>query len=189
MKESHGIVVTDLAFLPDSLDGRNLRGDNETAMLSVAVDSRCQVHAVPNPSKTTTTTITTTMSELSLSTFYLLSRLVSCLAAARPLWPPGGGRPPPPTAALPRLYLKPGRLRTGRGCGQTWTCLQACKSDSSQGATSATAQMDSDRLYPGFSRSPRWHQSIRSFFILWKSNGGYDSLFRRRVLNLQPCWC
>lgn len=51
MKESHGIVVTDLAFLPDSLDGRNLRGDNETAMLSVAVDSRCQVHAVPNPSK------------------------------------------------------------------------------------------------------------------------------------------
>lgn len=49
MKESHGIVVTDLAFLPDSVDGRNLRGDNETAMLSVAVDSRCQVHAVPNP--------------------------------------------------------------------------------------------------------------------------------------------
>lgn len=51
MKESHGIVVTDLAFLPDSLNGRNLRGDNETAMLSVAVDSRCQVHAVPNASK------------------------------------------------------------------------------------------------------------------------------------------
>ncbi|CAG02780.1 unnamed protein product, partial [Tetraodon nigroviridis] len=50
VKESHGIVVTDLAFLPDSLNGRNLRGDNETAMLSVAVDSRCQVHAVPNPS-------------------------------------------------------------------------------------------------------------------------------------------
>ncbi|XP_034029646.1 prolactin regulatory element-binding protein [Thalassophryne amazonica] len=39
--ESHGIVVTDLAFLPDGL-----KGNNETAMLSVAVDSRCQVHAV-----------------------------------------------------------------------------------------------------------------------------------------------
>eukprot|EP00066_Takifugu_rubripes_P003311 XP_003965791.1 PREDICTED: prolactin regulatory element-binding protein isoform X1 [Takifugu rubripes] len=50
VKESHGIVVTDLAFLPDSLNGRNLRGDNETAMLSVAVDSRCQVHAVPDAS-------------------------------------------------------------------------------------------------------------------------------------------
>ncbi|XP_077951445.1 guanine nucleotide-exchange factor SEC12 isoform X2 [Gasterosteus aculeatus] len=47
-QESHGIVVTDLAFLPDSLKGKNLKGKNETAMLSVAVDSRCQVHAVPN---------------------------------------------------------------------------------------------------------------------------------------------
>ncbi|XP_068603339.1 guanine nucleotide-exchange factor SEC12 [Brachionichthys hirsutus] len=48
VKESHGIVVTDLAFLPDSPNSRNLEGGNETAMLSVAVDSRCQVHAVPN---------------------------------------------------------------------------------------------------------------------------------------------
>ncbi|XP_071324590.1 guanine nucleotide-exchange factor SEC12 [Trachinotus anak] len=48
VKESHGIVVTDLAFLPDSLRGRDIRGNNETAMLSVAVDSRCQVHTVPN---------------------------------------------------------------------------------------------------------------------------------------------
>ncbi|XP_037310477.1 prolactin regulatory element-binding protein [Pungitius pungitius] len=47
-QESHGIVVTDLAFVPDSLKGKNLKGNNETAMLSVAVDSRCQVHAVPN---------------------------------------------------------------------------------------------------------------------------------------------
>lgn len=61
MKESHGIVVTDLAFLPDSLDGRNLRGDNEAAMLSVAVDSRCQVHAVPNPSKPSTSTSSTSL--------------------------------------------------------------------------------------------------------------------------------
>ncbi|GLD48558.1 prolactin regulatory element-binding protein isoform X2 [Lates japonicus] len=48
VQECHGIVVTDLAFLPDSLKGRNIRGNNETAMLSVALDSRCQVHAVPN---------------------------------------------------------------------------------------------------------------------------------------------
>ncbi|KAK9513157.1 hypothetical protein VZT92_026717 [Zoarces viviparus] len=48
VQESHGIVVTDLAFLPDSLKGKNIKGNNETAMLSVAVDSRCQVHTVPN---------------------------------------------------------------------------------------------------------------------------------------------
>ncbi|KAK2810638.1 hypothetical protein Q5P01_000373 [Channa striata] len=48
VQESHGIVVTDLAFLPDSLKGKNIKGNNETAMLCVAVDSRCQVHAVPN---------------------------------------------------------------------------------------------------------------------------------------------
>ncbi|CAN9514184.1 unnamed protein product [Ophioblennius macclurei] len=41
--ESHGIVVTDLCFLPDSL-----RGNNEAALLSVAVDSRLQVHSVAN---------------------------------------------------------------------------------------------------------------------------------------------
>lgn len=46
VQESHGIVVTDLAFLPDSLRGRNIKGKNEAAMLSVAVDSRCQVHAI-----------------------------------------------------------------------------------------------------------------------------------------------
>ncbi|XP_042346271.1 prolactin regulatory element-binding protein [Plectropomus leopardus] len=48
VQESHGIVVTDLAFLPSSLKGRNIKGNNETAMLSVAVDSRIQVHAVHN---------------------------------------------------------------------------------------------------------------------------------------------
>ncbi|XP_030249956.1 guanine nucleotide-exchange factor SEC12 [Sparus aurata] len=48
VQESHGIVVTDLAFLPNVLKGKNIKGNNETAMLSVAVDSRCQVHAVPN---------------------------------------------------------------------------------------------------------------------------------------------
>ncbi|KAF3840246.1 hypothetical protein F7725_018963 [Dissostichus mawsoni] len=48
LQESHGIVVTDLAFLPDSLRGKDIRGNNETAMLSVAVDSRCQIHTVPN---------------------------------------------------------------------------------------------------------------------------------------------
>ncbi|XP_033971533.1 prolactin regulatory element-binding protein [Trematomus bernacchii] len=48
VQESHGIVVTDLAFLPDSLKGKDIKGNNETAMLSVAVDSRCQIHTVPN---------------------------------------------------------------------------------------------------------------------------------------------
>lgn len=46
VQESHGIVVTDLAFLPDSLKGRSIKGTNEAVLLSVAVDSRCQVHAV-----------------------------------------------------------------------------------------------------------------------------------------------
>lgn len=46
--ESHGIVVTDLAFLPDRLSGKNIKGNHETAMLSVAVDSRCQMHTVRN---------------------------------------------------------------------------------------------------------------------------------------------
>ncbi|XP_072317484.1 guanine nucleotide-exchange factor SEC12 [Eucyclogobius newberryi] len=46
VRESHGIVVTDLAFLPDSPRGRQLRGNHEAAMLSVAVDSRCQLHAL-----------------------------------------------------------------------------------------------------------------------------------------------
>uniref|UniRef100_A0A3Q3EVA3 Prolactin regulatory element binding n=1 Tax=Labrus bergylta TaxID=56723 RepID=A0A3Q3EVA3_9LABR len=45
VQESHGIVVTDLAFLPEH---RQIRGNNEAAMLSVAVDSRCQVHTVAN---------------------------------------------------------------------------------------------------------------------------------------------
>lgn len=48
VQESHGIVVTDLAFLPSSMKGKDIKGNNETALLSVAVDSRCQVHAVAN---------------------------------------------------------------------------------------------------------------------------------------------
>lgn len=51
MQESHGIVVTDLAFLPESGKSQALRGDNEVALVSVAVDSRCQMHTVPNRSK------------------------------------------------------------------------------------------------------------------------------------------
>ncbi|XP_058503801.1 prolactin regulatory element-binding protein [Solea solea] len=49
VQESHGIVVTDLAFLPDLLiKGKSIKGNNETALLSVGVDSRCQVHSVAN---------------------------------------------------------------------------------------------------------------------------------------------
>ncbi|XP_020308424.1 prolactin regulatory element-binding protein-like isoform X1 [Oncorhynchus kisutch] len=48
VQESHGIVVTDLAFLPDTPKGQSLKGNNEAAMLSVAVDCRCQMHTVRN---------------------------------------------------------------------------------------------------------------------------------------------
>ncbi|XP_072534937.1 guanine nucleotide-exchange factor SEC12 [Salminus brasiliensis] len=48
VQESHGIVVTDLAFLPDAPKCKPVKGNNEVAVLSVAVDSRCQLHAVPN---------------------------------------------------------------------------------------------------------------------------------------------
>lgn len=47
VQECHGIVVTDLAFLPDDPKSKPSKGDNEVAMLSVAVDSRCQLHLVP----------------------------------------------------------------------------------------------------------------------------------------------
>lgn len=48
VQESHGLVVTDLAFLPDSVAGRSLHGNNEAAMFSVAVDNGCQAHVIPN---------------------------------------------------------------------------------------------------------------------------------------------
>ncbi|XP_051577545.1 prolactin regulatory element-binding protein-like isoform X1 [Myxocyprinus asiaticus] len=48
IQESHGIVVTDLTFLPDAPKSKAIKGENEVVMLSVAVDSRCQMHAVPN---------------------------------------------------------------------------------------------------------------------------------------------
>ncbi|NP_001086056.1 prolactin regulatory element binding L homeolog [Xenopus laevis] len=48
VEEAHGIVVTDLAFFPGSQRCRTLRGNNETALLSVAVDSRCKLHLLPN---------------------------------------------------------------------------------------------------------------------------------------------
>lgn len=51
VQESHGIVVTDLAFLPDAPKSKPVKGNNEVAMLSVAVDSRCQLHTVANRSK------------------------------------------------------------------------------------------------------------------------------------------
>lgn len=51
VQESHGIVVTDLAFLPDTPKIKPVKGNNEVAMLSVAVDSRCQLHTVANRSK------------------------------------------------------------------------------------------------------------------------------------------
>ncbi|XP_048392146.1 prolactin regulatory element-binding protein isoform X2 [Stegostoma tigrinum] len=47
VKETHGIVVTDLAFLPDVDPMKEVTGKNEAALLSVAVDSRCKVHLLP----------------------------------------------------------------------------------------------------------------------------------------------
>ncbi|RMB94055.1 hypothetical protein DUI87_29508 [Hirundo rustica rustica] len=48
VKEAHGIVVTDLAFVPESRPGRELLGGHEAALLSVAVDSRCKLHLLPS---------------------------------------------------------------------------------------------------------------------------------------------
>ncbi|XP_051626602.1 prolactin regulatory element-binding protein isoform X2 [Manacus candei] len=47
VKEAHGIVVTDVAFVPESQPGRELLGGHEAALLSVAVDSRCKLHLLP----------------------------------------------------------------------------------------------------------------------------------------------
>ncbi|NXD31800.1 PREB protein, partial [Spelaeornis formosus] len=47
VKEAHGIVVTDVAFIPESRPGRELLGNHEAALLSVAVDSRCKLHLLP----------------------------------------------------------------------------------------------------------------------------------------------
>ncbi|XP_049640161.1 prolactin regulatory element-binding protein [Suncus etruscus] len=48
VKECHGIVVTDVAFLPEKGRGPELLGAHETALFSVAVDSRCQLHLLPS---------------------------------------------------------------------------------------------------------------------------------------------
>ncbi|NXH14346.1 PREB protein, partial [Bucco capensis] len=48
VKEAHGIVVTDVAFVPESQGGRELLAGNEAALLSVAVDSRCKLHLLPS---------------------------------------------------------------------------------------------------------------------------------------------
>ncbi|NWJ01248.1 PREB protein, partial [Crypturellus undulatus] len=48
VKEAHGIVVTDVAFVPESQQGRELLAGNEAALLSVAVDSRCHLHLLPS---------------------------------------------------------------------------------------------------------------------------------------------
>ncbi|XP_067325872.1 guanine nucleotide-exchange factor SEC12 [Anolis sagrei] len=44
VREAHGIVVTAVAFLPETPE---LQKENEAALLSVAVDSRCHVHRIP----------------------------------------------------------------------------------------------------------------------------------------------
>ncbi|XP_036604776.1 prolactin regulatory element-binding protein [Trichosurus vulpecula] len=47
LREAHGIVVTDVAFMPEQGRGRELLGSHEAALFSVAVDSRCQLHLLP----------------------------------------------------------------------------------------------------------------------------------------------
>nr|XP_056708779.1 prolactin regulatory element-binding protein [Euleptes europaea] len=44
VREAHGIVVTAVAFLPETPE---LLKGNEAALLSVAVDSRCRLHRIP----------------------------------------------------------------------------------------------------------------------------------------------
>ncbi|XP_053106861.1 prolactin regulatory element-binding protein [Hemicordylus capensis] len=44
VREAHGIVVTAVAFLPETPE---LLKDSEAALLSVAVDSRCRLHRIP----------------------------------------------------------------------------------------------------------------------------------------------
>lgn len=51
VREAHGIVVTDVAFLPEKGRGPELLGFHETALFSVAVDSRCQLHLLPSRSE------------------------------------------------------------------------------------------------------------------------------------------
>lgn len=41
-------MVTDVAFLPEKGRGPELLGSHETALFSVAVDSRCQLHLLPS---------------------------------------------------------------------------------------------------------------------------------------------
>lgn len=41
-------MVTDVAFLPEKGRGPELLGPHETALFSVAVDSRCQLHLLPS---------------------------------------------------------------------------------------------------------------------------------------------
>uniref|UniRef100_A0A2K6RRL3 Prolactin regulatory element-binding protein n=1 Tax=Rhinopithecus roxellana TaxID=61622 RepID=A0A2K6RRL3_RHIRO len=48
MREAHGIVVTDVAFLPEKGRGPELLGSHETALFSVAMDSHCQLHLLPS---------------------------------------------------------------------------------------------------------------------------------------------
>ncbi|NXU49142.1 PREB protein, partial [Turnix velox] len=48
VREAHGIVVTDVAFVPESGSGRELLEGHEAALLSVAVDSRCKLHLLPS---------------------------------------------------------------------------------------------------------------------------------------------
>uniref|UniRef100_A0A8D2K0T2 Prolactin regulatory element-binding protein n=1 Tax=Theropithecus gelada TaxID=9565 RepID=A0A8D2K0T2_THEGE len=48
VREAHGIVVTDVAFLPEKGHGPELLGSHETARFSVAVDSHCQLHLLPS---------------------------------------------------------------------------------------------------------------------------------------------
>ncbi|CAM4643811.1 unnamed protein product [Lepidochelys kempii] len=90
VKEAHGIVVTAVAFLPESRRGRELLVENEAALLSVAVDSRCKLHLLPP------------------------RRSFPVWPAAAALCWPGGGHHPAAAAGLPRL---PVAVRSPAGGG------------------------------------------------------------------------
>lgn len=48
VRESHSFVVTSVAFLPEKSRGSELLGSHETGLVSVAADSRCQLHLLPS---------------------------------------------------------------------------------------------------------------------------------------------
>lgn len=115
VKEAHGIVVTDVAFVPESRPGRELLGGHEAALLSVAVDSRCKLHLLPTrrtsgglPVGLRCLCSSSGMGGAAASSHPCLShRFPPCLAAAAALCWADCGHHLAAAAHLPRLPVAP----------------------------------------------------------------------------------